>query len=468
MPSPNFDTIPTELRLQIYSLLLADPLHPSRRALNPFSWPCPHFHTELPTAHIPCANADGSDTCQHLHAARRAPASLVRLNKAISNEYSGVFYTNTRWQLRIAADEGPCFVRTPDVCALGPAGRAKDGGRYLVSDTTVRDMGKWQLVLRLAMQQPRGEHDDMGYLIDEYNAGLRNARREMARGSLRSVQHHLRRWCTRMVESGVEVRELEVRVIGADLLDLRREEVDLLAPLRELSVAKGGKLAVLIHGEGFEGRLERGDKGFKLARRNREYALEVEKAIRAGKGTRGAVLRREIAMFGKAVEDTAAAVADDGYIYRFDAGITAARSKAQAALRCLKLGNSSSSSSNDETSLPEMIKRLAASYAMVEECVHGMAKAKEEGRKWDLIVEFRCTEAEAERIVGVTAGSRERMDGMRELEQMRDWFFVREEFRRWWPVEPKPVGVKKRVAQKEKEKEVDKVVWEDRFGSGFW
>ncbi len=87
-----------------------------------------------------------------------------------------------------------------------------------------------------------------------------------------------------MVESGVEMRELEVRVIGADLLDLRREEVDLLAPLRELSVAKGGKLAVLIHGEGFEGRLERGDKGFKLARRNREYAQEVEKAITGGKG----------------------------------------------------------------------------------------------------------------------------------------------------------------------------------------
>ncbi len=185
-----------------------------------------------------------------------------------------------------------------------------------------------------------------------------------------------------------------------------------------------------------------------------------------GADTREAVLRREIAMFGKAVEDTAAAVADDGYIYRFNAGITAARSKAQAALRCLKLGNSSSSS-NDETSVPELIKRLAASYAMAEECVRGMAKAKEDGRKRDLMVEFRCTEAEAERIVGVTAGSGGRMEGMREVEEMREWFFVREEFRRWWPVaDPKPVGVKKNVAQKEKE--ADKLVWEDRFGSGFW
>lgn len=180
-------------------------------------------------------------------------------------------------------------------------------------------------------------------------------------------------------------------------------------------------------------------------------------------------------MFGKTVEDTAAAVADDGYIYRFNAGITAARSKAQAALRCLKLGNGSS----NETSVPEMIKRLAASYAMVEECVRGMAKAKEEGRKRDLMGEFRCTEAEAERSLGVTAGSCERMEEMREAEKMREWFFVREEFRRWWPVDavpnpnPKPVGGKKEVRSVEKgvaqkEKGVDKVVWEDRFGSGFW
>ncbi|KAL8930644.1 MAG: hypothetical protein Q9208_000515 [Pyrenodesmia sp. 3 TL-2023] len=485
MPSPTISTIPPELRLQIYDLLLTDPIHPSSRTNHfSFSWPCPHLSTDLPAARIPCTTADSKlYPCPHLHAARRGPASPLRLNKALNNEYATLFYRTTRWQLRIDADKGLTLIRTPNIFALRSPERG-ESRKWLVGENVVRDMHRWQVVICLAMKRHRGEHDAMGYLVKEYNEGSRSKRREMARESICGVREHLRRWCIRMADAGVEMQELEVRVVGADLIDLKGEREDLLAPLRELRVAKGGKVEVVVHGEGYEGVMERGDRGFRVAERNRAYAREVEKAMRGKKrgkslgrvvevlefadvvvDTKDAVLRREIDMFGERIREIAALVADDGYIYRFNAGITAAQSKAQAVLRCLTLSNSNTNTNN--ASLPEMIKQQAASYRMVEECVRAMAEAKKEGNKRDLMREERITEEQAEKKLA--AG--EKYDLRKEVgkvEKIREWFFMREELRAWWPKDvflpdPKPVEV-----VGEEKKQVDEEVWIDCFGSDFW
>lgn len=136
------------------------------------------------------------------------------------------------------------------------------------------------------MPWPRGEHDARGYLLDEYAARLRRHRREMARKSIRALRAHLRRWCVRIAAAGCEPRELDVRVLGADLLDLNElgaGERDLLAPLRDMKVMKGGDVRIVVHGEGFAP-MEEGAKGWAVSVSNTRYAERVREAMMRGGG----------------------------------------------------------------------------------------------------------------------------------------------------------------------------------------
>ncbi|KAL8745304.1 MAG: hypothetical protein Q9184_007893 [Pyrenodesmia sp. 2 TL-2023] len=150
--------------------------------------------------------------------------------------------------------------------------------------------------------------------------------------------------------------------------------------------------------------------------------------------TKDAVLRQEIHLFDQRIRETAALVADDGYIYRFNAGITAAKNKAQAVLRCLTLGNTNTNTNS--ASLPVMRDLMRESRITGEEAESTLAAAEE-----------HCLREE----VG-------------KLEKIREWFFLREAIRMWWPADvlaaPMP-GLQKK-------KKVETVVWIDRYDSGFW
>ncbi|KAL8962647.1 MAG: hypothetical protein Q9193_000979 [Seirophora villosa] len=407
-------SLPVELRLQIYEKLQLS------RLLDSPPCGCHHIGCESePPRKCACRHRP----CPERKQIRTATISLLTVSKEIHAECFDEFFRSFTYHFQI--DDGPFYIKTPDITKMMAVNGSDE---WTIGADQVRNMRKWTVTISLGGRPAKGfgPRDRQGYLTDEYNNGARDRRKKASMSSIANIRTWLQKWSFRLTDSGTELDKLEVLVQGADLIALREgnvekelHEMDLLAPLRNLTVRKGGHASIKIQGEAYD-TMEEGSRGFEVKKNNDEYADMVVKAMHNKvKENAEAISRRELRCFAKSIRDVAARVPgiNRGRIAHIDRGAAEAKRAAQTQLERI-----------DASTAPgEMVESLAYASTLIEQNLGDFRRMIERiiGRR----IKRRDARAMLIEVDEVTE----------KVRSMKEWLHVRHEVRLLWPGElPNP------------------------------
>ncbi|KAL8924223.1 MAG: hypothetical protein Q9208_004187 [Pyrenodesmia sp. 3 TL-2023] len=306
-----FQRLPPELRLEIYHLILSDPV-----------LLYPHDQYKL-------SRRESQDLVRHTQ------CPLLRTNKHIRSEYAPLIHRSFVHRFAVS-DRGIWWpTQTPQISSVYGTNE-----KWVAAQDLRPEMSRWKIEVTLGDEPyPGAARDEHGYLVTEYDEDVRDRRRKRAMASIAKVRMWLRCLVLRLLGAGVVFEKVNVVVWGADLGVLRQgggggdeDNTDLLAPLNELSVRSGGRVDIEIAMEGKES-MDGRCKGYQVAVANRRYAEEVREAMMREKGeTKDRRMKHESSLLAKNISDTLSRMlAEDD-----DPKGEGARERLQAALRSVE------------------------------------------------------------------------------------------------------------------------------------